>query len=315
MLKFIVKRILYAIPTILITVSIVFVLMRLLPNNPIYNMVDMDEVTEEQIAELEEQYGINDPIWKQYLNYMGDVFTGNWGRSFFNEVPVFENITSRLEPTLMMTVLSTLITFCIGVPIGILCATRRNSVLDYAMSSGAIVFMAVPSFWLGLLMIYFLAFKMKWFPIEGYRSIAKYGFWSAVYSIILPSIALGMSHVASIARQTRSSMLNVLNTDYIRTARAKGLSEHMVHYKHALKNTMSLIATLIGSTVGGLLGGSTVIENVFNIQGVGKLSHQALMRLDYYQEQADTLFTVLIIVAINIILDIVYKLLDPRIDI
>lgn len=314
MLRFIVKRVLYAIPTILISISIIFVLMLLLPSSPVYSMVDMDEVTTEEITAMEDELGLNDPIYVQYFRYLKQILTGDWGKSYFNERPVFENIKAKLEPTVMITIFSTLITVCIGVPVGIICATRRNSILDYILSSNAVVFMAVPTFWLGLLMIYAFSFKLGWFPIEGYRSIARYGLWEAIRSVTLPAIALGMSHVAAIARQTRSSMLNVLNADYIRTARAKGLSDRIVNYKHALKNTLSLVATLIGAAIGGFLGGSTVIENVFNIQGLGKLGYTSLMRLDYYQEQATILFTIMIYIVINVLLDIIYKLLDPRIE-
>lgn len=314
MWKFIVKRILYVIPTILISLSIIFILMKLLPGSPVYGMVDFDEMTIEEIEAIETEMGLNDPLPVQYFRYVKDILTGNWGNSYFNQRSVFENIYLVLEPTIMITILSTLITVCIGIPIGIICATKRNSLLDYALSSSSVVFMAVPAFWLGLLLIYFFAYHLDWFPIEGYRSIERYGLWESIKSVILPSIAMSMSRTAAMARQTRSAMLNVLNADYIRTARAKGLRDRVVNYKHALKNTLSLVATLIGAAIGEFLGGSTVIERVFNIQGLGKLAHTSLMRLDYYQTQAIILFSILIYIVINIILDIIYKLLDPRIE-
>ena len=314
MWKFIVKRILYVIPTILISLSIVFILMKLLPGSPVYGMVDFDEMTMEEIEAIEDELGLNDPLIVQYLRYVGDVLTGNWGNSYFNERPVFTNIAMVLEPTIMITIMSTLITVCVGIPIGIICATKRNSFLDYMLSSTSVVFMAVPAFWLGILLVYFFAFKLGWFPIEGYRSLERYGLLECLRSILLPSIAMSMSRTAAMARQTRSAMLNVLNADYIRTARAKGLRERVVNYKHALKNTLSLVATLVGAAIGEFLGGSTVIERVFNVQGVGNMAHSSLMRLDYYQTQAIILFSMLIYIVINIILDIVYKMLDPRID-
>ena len=164
------------------------------------------------------------------------------------------------------------------------------------------------------MLLYIFSFKLDLLQLDGYKIIEHYGWGEALKSLVLPCFALGMGHVAGLARQTRSQMLNVLSADYIRTARAKGLSEKMVNYKHALKNTMSLVITIIGGSIGGMLGGSTVIENVFNIQGVGKLAYTSLMRSDYYQEQGIIMFITLIYAGMNILLDIIYKKLDPRID-
>lgn len=311
--KFIFRRILSAIPTLFIVLTIVFFLMRVIAGNPLYSMVD-EGVTVEQIEEMSEELGFNDPIWQQYLRYLGNLFKGDWGTSYFNGLPVFANIQSRLEPTIMITVFSTLITIIVGVPIGITAATHRNSWLDYTLSSASMIFLTIPSFWLGLMMVYFLAFKLQIFPVQGYSYIAEGDFWKSLYYVAMPSFTLGLTHVASIARQTRSSMLNILGEDYIRTARAKGLAKSVVNYKHALKNTLSLIFTLVAGSIAGMLGGSTVIEKVFNINGVGKLAYDALTQRDYAQEQAIILFMSIIFIVMNIILDIVYKLIDPRVD-
>ena len=308
-----VKRILSAIPTLIIVLTIVFFLMRIIPGNPLYSLVDAD-VDTEQLNEIIEDWGFNEPLWQQFLRYLGNLLSGDWGTSYFNGRPVFTNIKDRLEPTIMITICSTIITIIIGLPIGVIAATHRNSWLDYTLSSTSVVFLTIPPFWLGLMMVYFLAFKWKIFPTQGYMFIAKGGFWNALYRVIMPSLTLGLAHVATIARQTRSAMLNIIGEDYIRTARAKGISERIVYYKHALKNTLSLIFTLVASSIAGMLGGSTVIEKVFNINGIGKLAYDSLMQRDYAQEQAVILFMSLIFIVLNIVLDILYKVIDPRVD-
>ena len=313
MAKFVLKRLLTAIPTIFIVLTIVFFLMRVIPGNPLYAQMDPDADAAE-LEKMSELLGYSDPIWEQYLRYLGNMVKGDWGVSFFNGRSVFNNIVMTLEPTIMITVLSTIITIIIGVPIGIIAARRRNSWLDYSLSSFSIVFLSLPGFWLGLLLIYFLAFKWKLFPILGYSYINNGGLIKAIYHVILPSLTLGLTHVASIARQTRSAMLDVISEDYVRTARAKGLAERKVYYKHALKNTLSLIFTLIAGSIATMLGGSTIIENIFTINGVGRLAYESLTRRDYAQEQAIILFMSLIFIFMNIFLDIMYKLIDPRVD-
>lgn len=313
MAKFIFKRILSAIPTLLIVLILVFVLMRMLPGSAVYGMVD-DDVTQEQIEALEEKYGFNDPMHIQFLRYIRDIFTGNWGTSYFNGRGVFENMANRYEPTILIAIFSTIITVIVGVPIGIMGATHRNSLLDYSLTGFSLLFLIMPSFWLAAIMVYVLGFKLQIFPVQGYKFIADAGLGQALYHLALPCLALGMTHVASIARNTRSAMLNVLNEDYIRTARAKGLASGKVQYKHALKNVMSLICTQIFGSIAGMLGGSTVVEKVFNIEGVGKLAYDSLMRRDYSQEQAIVIFMAIIFIVMNILLDIIYKLIDPRVD-
>lgn len=314
MAKFICKRILSALPTLFVVLVLVFLLMRVLPGSPIYSLVDTNELTPEELEQLANEMGFNEPWWKQFGSYVIGVLTGNWGRSYFNGRDVLENIARRMEPTVMITICSTVVTLLVGIPIGIASATHRNSLLDYSLSSVSMVFLTIPTFWLGIMMVYLLAFKLHIFPTQGYHGIKQYGLIDALYHVAMPSIALGLTHVASIARHTRSAMLGVLNEDYIRTARAKGLSERKVQFKHALKNTLSLVMTLITGSVASMLGGSTVAEKVFNIDGVGKLAYDSLMRRDYAQEQAIVVFMALIFIVMNILTDILYKAIDPRID-
>lgn len=314
MAKFLFKRILSVIPTLMIVLIIVFCLVRVLPGSAAYALVDEENMTPEAIAEIEARLGLDKPLWEQFLVYMKDVFTGNWGNSYLNNLSVIRNITSRLEPTIMITICSTIITVLLGIPMGVFAATHRNSWLDYTLSTTALAFRVVPAFWLCAMMVYFISFKTGLFPVQGYKTIEQVGLLKSLHYVALPSIALGLSHVAATARHTRSSMLQVLGEDYVRTAKAKGLSLLKVRYKHALRNTLALIVTTIGTSVAAMLGGSVVVEKVFNIEGIGKLAYDSLLKRDYPQEQAVILFSALVFIGLNIILDILYRWIDPRIS-
>ena len=314
MFKFTVKRILSAIPTLAVVLVVVFLLVRVLPGSAAYSLVDEENMTEENIKTVEARLGLDKSVFQQFIEYVRDIFTGNWGNSYLNGRDVLWNIKHRLEPTIFLALLSTLITVVVGIPMGIAAATHRNSWLDYSLSTTALVFRTVPTFWMCVLFVYLIAFKAGLFPVQGYTKIADGGFFKALHSITLPAIALGLSHVATTARHTRSCMLQVLGEDYIRTAKAKGLSIFKIRYKHALRNTASLIVTTVFSSMATMLGGSTVVEKVFNIEGIGKLAFDSLIKRDYPQEQACILFMALIFIAVNILLDIIYKLIDPRVS-
>lgn len=314
MLKYTIKRIILLIPTIIIVLSIVFFLMRLIPGSPVQLLVEGEDYTREEIEALETKMGFNDPIWQQYLRYVGNVASGDWGESYFNGKPVFQCMMDVWEPTLMIAFMSTILTVVIAIPIGIVSATKRNSLLDYFVTSTSVVSMSIPSFCWSLLLCYFLSYILGWFKSSGYVYIEKGSFWNSVYYAALPSLSLGLHHVASLARYTRSTMLDVLNQDYIRTAKAKGLPKSKIYYKHALKNTLSVVGTMVASSFAGMLGGTAVTERVFNIRGMGTLAVNALTRRDYNQEQAIVLFTALIVLGVNLLLDLCYKLLDPRIE-
>lgn len=303
-----------AIPVLLVILILVFSLMRMIPGNPMYSLQADSNMTEEELIMMQEKYGLNGSIFEQFFRYLKNIVKGDWGTSFFNGKPVFENIFSRMEPTILITVFATIISLLLGVPIGIYAATHHNSKLDYILSSTSMIFTIVPSFCFGVGLLYLFAFKLKWFPLSSYEYIEKGGFWNSIWHIFLPSLAIGLSGMAGYARHTRSQMLDVLNSDYIRTARAKGLSDRKVYYRHALRNVMSFLITMVSGTITVNLGGATVLEKVFNIQGVGLLSYSSLFGKDYPQEQAILIFFAVIFVFTNILLDIVYKLLDPRVQ-
>lgn len=314
MVKYVIKRTLLLIPTLLVILTLVFCMMRLIPGSPVAALVEGEDYTPEEIYQLEEEMGFHDPIWQQYLRYVGQILKGDWGESYFSHKPVFQSMMDVWEPTILITIVATAITVAISIPIGIISATHRNSLLDYFTTSTSMISMSIPSMVWGLLLSYFLAYKLGIFDAMGYTYIKEGGFWKAVYCIALPGIALGLHHVASLVRYTRSTMLDVLNQDYIRTAKAKGLPQRKVYYKHALKNTLSIVATMIASSVASMLGGTAVTERVFGIRGMGSLAVDSLTRRDYPQEQAMVIFTAMICLGVNLLLDIFYKLMDPRIE-
>lgn len=314
MLKYTIKRILLLIPTLFIVLTIVFVLMKLVPGSPVYGMTEGEDYTPEEIYQLEEELGFHDPILVQYARYMAGVFRGDWGTSYSNSRPVFQNMMSIWEPAILMAFVATFITVIIALPVGVLSATHRNSLLDYLVSSASTASMTIPTVCWALLLCYFLAYKLDIFPIMGYDYIAKKGFLRSLYCILLPSISLGLHHVASMARLTRSTMLDVLNQDYIRTAKAKGLPQNKIYYKHALKNTLSLVGTNIATSFASILGGAAITERVFGVRSLGTLAVNSLSSRDYTQEQAIVLFSALMCLGVNLLLDLFYKLLDPRIQ-
>ena len=318
MAKYILKRTLLLIPTLLIVLTVVFCLLRMVPGSPAYELLvdenDGEIPTAEQIEEKETEMGLNDPLPVQWWNYIVGILRGDWGNSYFNSKPVFQNMVDVWEPTLLITAYATIITVVIAIPVGIFCATHRNSLADYALSTLSTLTMVIPGFCMGLLFVYFFGFKLRWFPTVGYKEIARAGWGNALWCLTLPSFSLGLHHVASMARYTRSTMLDVLSQDYIRTARAKGLSRNKIYYKHALKNTLSIVGTMITGSIAGMLGGASVTEKVFNIRGMGTLTVDSLGRRDYPQEQAIVLFNAFVNLGTSLLMDIMYKLLDPRIE-
>ena len=313
MVKFVIKRIFSAIPVLFIVSTLIFFMIRIIPGDPALQILGED-ADPADVEALREEMGLNDPILVQYYDYLKGIVQGDWGKSLYNNKPVFENIRSRMEPTILLTLYSVTLAVFLGVPIGIIAAKKRNSLADYALTFFSAVGMSAPGFWVGLMMVFYLGVQLRWFPVQGYTYIADGGLKGALYSLTMPALAYTISHVSSLARYTRTMMLDVINNDYVRTARAKGLKEQIVYYKHALKNALAPVVTNIGFSIAGLLGGATIAETVFNINGMGKLAYDSLMRRDYTQQQANLLFTTILLLATNILLDIVYKMLDPRIE-
>lgn len=313
MLKYIVKRILSAIPVLLIVVFITFFLMRMLPGDVAVRILGRDAPPED-LEILRETLGLNQPLWNQFVDYISGLLRGDWGTSLYNNLPVFENILNSLEPTVLIMILSILISVVVGIPVGIISAVKRNSVLDYLLMTVSVFGLSIPVFWSGIMLAYYVGTVLHILPNMYYYPIAQVGLAQSIRYVILPSVALGFQSIASIARYTRSTMLDVLGDDYIRTARSKGLAERVVLYQHALKNAMSPVITHIGTNMASLLGGACVIETVFGINGMGKLAYDSLMRRDYTQVQAIILVVALVYIVINLVVDILYKVFDPRVS-
>lgn len=311
--RYIVKRLISAIPVLLIVVFIAFFLMRMLPGD-VAVMILGKEADPGDLEILRQTMGLNDPLYKQFITYVTDLLHGDWGTSLYNNLPVFENIRSSLEPTVLIMILSVLISIVIGIPVGVISAVRRNSILDYTLMSVSVLGLSIPVFWSSIMLAFYIGTVWGVLPNMYYSKIADVGLLQSIRFVTLPSIALGFQSIASIARYTRSTMLDVLSNDYIRTARAKGLKERVVLYQHALKNAMSPVITHVGTNVASLMGGACVCETVFSINGMGKLAYDSLIRRDYPQVQAIILVVALVYIVVNLIVDILYKAFDPRVE-
>lgn len=311
MLKYIIKRLLSVIPVLFVVSIVIFGIIHLTPGDPAAVILGQ-EATPEQIEELREQLGLNDPIHLQYLKWIGGVVQGDLGQSYFMKEPVTTAIADHFRPTVSLAILALFISLVIAIPIGILAATHRGTITDQTVMAIALLGMSVPSFLLGLFLILLIGVKLGWLPVAGYQPLSA-GLWTHLKYLIMPAIALGSIQAALIARMTRTSMLEVLNTNYIKTARAKGVKDRVITYKHALRNAALPILTVVGSTLGSLITGAVVTETIFNIPGIGQLIINSIERRDYAVIQGVVLFVTLIYVFVNLIIDLLYGVIDPRV--
>ena len=303
MLRYIVKRIVLMIPVLIVMTLIVFSIFYFGPGDPVSRIVGPN-VTPEVYESIRQKYGLDQPFIVQYLRFLKSVVEGDLGMSILQERPVIEMIKERLPITLQIGLLGFLITFVVAIPIGVIAAVKKNTVVDYISMSGILLGMAVPTFWFGMMLLYVFGYKLRWFPISGYGSIRHY---------ILPSLAIGLTNAAATARMVRSNMLEVLKQDYIRTARSKGLLERIVVYKHALKNALIPVITIMGLRLGWILGGSVALELIFSIPGLGRLMVDSILARDYPVVQGAMVVLTSSIILANILADILYAVVDPRI--
>lgn len=315
MLAYIIRRLVIAVFILFLTTLMVFFAMRLLPGDPILMLVTANqaqEYNEERIMELKREFGLDKPMAMQYLDWIGNVLKGNLGISILHNSPVEKEILRRMPISLHVGGLAFIIGHLIGIPAGIIAAVRRGKKLDNIITTLANIGMTVPNFWLGILMMYTFGLYLKWLPIMGYTSPFE-DFWLSTKQIIMPVICLALFPIAGSARQTRSSMLEVMHQDFIRTAWSKGLSERIIIIRHGLKNGLIPIVTLAGMGIPMIIGGAMFIETVFNIPGIGRLAVNSVINQDYPYVQAVTLIVAIIVVLVNLIVDIAYGWLDPRI--
>ena len=311
MLAFIIKRLLATIPVLAMVALFVFFMLRMTPGDPAAVLAG-DNGTPQQIEAIREQLGLNKPILTQLIIWTGNLLQGDLGQSFFFKKPVTELILLRVEPTLALTIVTLIITLAIAIPLGVIAAYRHGGWLDRMVMGFSVLGFSIPVFVLGYLLIYVFAIELRWFPVQGYKSIAD-GFWPFIHRLILPGFTLSVIFIALIARITRASMLEVLGEDYVRTARAKGVIERKVLIKHALRNAAVPIVTVIGISIALLIGGVVVTESVFNIPGLGRLTVDAVLGRDYPTIQAVILVFSFVYVLVNLLIDLSYVFLDPRI--
>jgi peptide/nickel transport system permease protein len=308
---YLVRRILATIPVMGVVAVIVFLLLHLAPGDPA-TLIAGDFATAEDIARIGKQLGLDRPLHVQFVSWVGQVLRGELGTSIFSHLPVSRLIQQRLEPTLVLSVATLVIAVLLAVPIGVLAAWRARTWVDRLVMGLAVCGLSVPVFVLGYLLIYVFAIQLGWLPVQGYVSLTQ-GIWPCLRSILLPSFALGSIYMALIARITRASLLEVLEEDYVRTAHAKGLSTLTVVVGHALRNASIPIVTIIGVGLTLLIGGVVITESVFAIPGIGRLTVDAILRRDYPIIQAVILLSSGVYVMVNLVIDLVYTVLDPRI--
>lgn len=312
--KYVIKRLLSLIPVLFIVSIVIFMLIHLVPGDPAAMMLG-EQATPAQIEALRETLGLNEPLVLQYLHWVRDIFRGDLGMSLFMDGTMLEIIRTHMIPTLQQTLIAILFATLVGVPLGMLAAIKRGRAADQLISTFSIIGVSMPSFLMGLGLVLLFAVKLGWLPSSGYKEIATYGWLTHIRYMILPGIALGFIELGLIIRMTRSSMLEIMGSDYMRMAKAKGVSRFRLFTKHALKNALVGIVTVVGLAFISCLGGAAVTETIFNIPGIGKLTLNSVMRRDYEVVQAVVLVVSLLNVLCTLVLDLIYGLIDPRVRI
>ncbi|MGI2329177.1 nickel ABC transporter permease [Planococcus sp. YIM B11945] len=303
MLRFIGKRLLMLIPVILGVSFIVFILMQFTPGDPAQIMLGA-QAGEEEVQNLREQMGLNDPLYLQYGRFLLGILTLDFGTSIQTGQPVLQSILEHFPATIQLTFFAMLIALAIGIPIGIISSTKQYSFFDNVSTLGGLVGFSMPNYWLSMMLILLFAVQLGWLPVSGYGGILF---------LILPAISLGTQTAAVFLRMTRSSMLEVLRSDYIRTAKAKGLADRKITYSHALRNALIPIVTVAGLQVGALLEGAILTEAVFSWPGIGRFMIDAIHAKDYPIVQGSVVFVAFIFVFVNLLVDVMYAYIDPRI--
>jgi peptide/nickel transport system permease protein len=305
------KRVIILLATLFLVSGAIFVVLQVLPGDPAQIILGI-KATPETLRDLRHKLGLDLPLPLQYMNWIGGVIRGDLGRSITYDVPITSLIISRLQVTIPLALLSILIAVIFSIPLGVYAAIHRNRPGDYGVMVFSQIGLAIPAFWAGILLILLFAVELRWFSAGGFKSWAETP-WGALKSLLLPALSLGLIRAAVLARLTRSCMLEVLGEDYIRTARSKGLTEKVVVYKHAFRNALIPVVTIVGLQMGELLAGAIVIENVFHLPGLGRLVFLAIGQRDLPVVQGVSLLIAFLIVVVNFAVDVIYGVVDPRI--
>jgi peptide/nickel transport system permease protein len=311
MVSYIFRRVLATLPVMAIVALFVFSLLYIAPGDPAA-VIAGDQASPADVERIRENLGLDRPFLVQFGAWLWNILHGDLGTSIFTNLPVASLIAQRIEPTLSLMALTLVLTILIAVPLGVMAAWKAGSFVDRAIMAFAVLAFSLPVFVVGYLLAYVFALELEWLPVQGYTPLSQ-GFWPWLQNLILPAVALGGVYIALIARITRASMLEVLQQDYIRTARAKGLDQRSILFVHALKNAAVPIVTVIGIGVALLIGGAVVTESVFAIPGLGRLTVDAILRRDYPVIQGIVLMFSFLYTLVNLMVDVTYTLIDPRI--
>lgn len=334
MWSYVLRRLLGLVPVLFGITLLVFLFLQLIPGDPAQAILG-ERGTPEQLAALREKLGLNKPLYVQYLTFVKNILTGDLGTSAVSTIPVAEELKRRWPATFELALAAILVAVIFGIPVGILAAVRKNSLLDTLSMSLSLVGVSMPVFWLGLLLVYLFAVNLHWLPtggrlstdlaidfrpitgflvLDGMLALKPEVLMDALRHLILPALTLGTIPLAILTRITRSAMLEVLSQDYVRTARAKGLAERQVILKHALKNALLPVVTIVGLQFGTLLGGAILTETIFSWPGIGSYIYEGILNRDYPVVQAGVLVVATVFVLVNLLVDLSYALLDPRIQ-
>jgi peptide/nickel transport system permease protein len=311
MAAFLIRRLLSLVPVLLVVAVVVFMLLRWVPGDPAA-VIAGESATAEQVAALRQRMGLDQPVTTQFAIWLGQVLRGDFGESYYFRKPVLELITQRMEPTLALGAFALMLAVVVAVPMGVVAAFSQGSWLDRAVMAASVLGFSTPVFVVGYALMYLFAVELEWLPVQGYARLSE-GLWPFLERLLLPGVTLALVYVALVARITRTSVLEVLGEDHVRTARAKGLTEREVLVHHALRNAAVPVLTVIGIGLAVLIGGAVVTESVFAIPGLGRLTVEAVLSRDFPVIQALILLFSLGYVLVNLLIDIGYAFLDHRI--
>jgi len=311
-INYITRRVLLLIPLLLAVSLITFTLIHIAPGDPISTQFGLDPrgTDQETVDRLREELGLNDPLPTQYFNYLKNLMSGDLGNSITTRAPVKDEIISRLPATLELAVAAIILVLIIAIPLGIISALNRGSIIDNLSMGGALLGVSMPSFWFGIMLMLFFSLKLGWLPSSG-RGDGT--FWSEVKSLIMPTVTLAAGMIGIVTRMMRSSMLEVLNQDYVWTARSKGLLPRIVLLRHTLRNALIPVLTILGLQFASLLGGTVIVETIFAWPGIGRLAINAISRRDYPVIMGTVLVFSAVFVIVNLLVDVIYTYVDPRI--
>lgn len=312
MFQYVVKRIVMMVPVLGIVAISAFFITHLTPGDPV-RMILGEFATDQQVQSLRAELGLDQPLTAQFISWCGNIIQGDLGRSIYLDMPVTDAIISRLEPTFLIAFIAMFIGVVFGVVFGVISAVLHKTWFDQLIIGISLVGISIPGFWLAFILMLFLGVYLQWFPVYGYQSIAEGGILGALYHVALPSLTLGIMQIGLIARMVRSAMLDILSQDYMRTAEAKGLGRFIIIFRHGLQNAMIPTVTVIGFSFGLLLGGTWIVETIFFIPGTGQLAISAILKRDLPLIQGSMIFAAFIYVVVNLLVDICYGLLDPRV--